>query len=156
MSQRPPIGLRYATAADEPFIIDSWMRCNKSHSPLVQHVDSRAYETHHRPLVRQLVERSQTFVAYATAVPDELVGFICGDRSADTGLVVHFVYVKRAYRRVGVARELLRGLGYERGEVITATHITYLQTEGRLRAYLVRNDPYLLYKQALEDVEDVA
>lgn len=97
-------------------------------------------------MVRCALVRAATAVAYPV-VPansqDEIAGWLCWERNGGE-LVVHFAYTQKLYRKMGVARELLKHAGWAPGEELTATHITHVYTDWtdvRVK-YRISNDPY--------------
>ncbi len=88
------IHLRDATEQDLPFLIDSWVRSCKTGSKHSK-----------RQVVREQLYDLGASVACWTEDPELIIGWRC---SADR--ILHYVYVKRDYRREGVARLLLGGL----------------------------------------------
>jgi hypothetical protein len=132
-----PIKVRQALDADLPFIFDSWLNALRPHGS-AKHILLPVYRDGQRRLMRKLVFRSQTRVAYAAEVPDEILGY-----SVVEGDTCHFVYVKGPYRRMGIATGLVKGLKWY-------THWTGAQ--GRLFTAHVglTYNPYLTNREGLE------
>lgn len=98
MSDAPAV--RPATAEDLIFIRSSWKtdfwkvhaRKSMSHKVYAQGQSAR---------IARLLLRSTALVAYFPQVPDEVLGWAVFE-----GDVLHYVYVKSSYRRVGIASGL--------------------------------------------------
>lgn len=60
------------------------------------------YKTGQNEIMDRLLGRGQVWVATLTEVPDEVLGWVCFDETA-----IHYVYVKQAYRRRGIATSLI-------------------------------------------------
>lgn len=57
--------------------------------------------------IDRLIERSFVTVAFFPEVPDEILGWACIEPDR---LALHFAFVKREYRRVGIGTGLVSGL----------------------------------------------
>jgi GNAT superfamily N-acetyltransferase len=99
-----PVGVRLATADDMRFVAASWF---ESYWKAVASQEGMDYLTAYRPgqdaLIRRLVGRSETIVAHAVDIPDEILGYAVLEDD-----VLHYVYVKSVYRRRGIATGLVR------------------------------------------------
>lgn len=98
-----PVTLRPALPTDRGFVVDSWLR-SYAGSPMAE-LAGRAYWTGHKRVVeRILAEGAPVHVACSIDDPGTLFGWAC------KGDALHYVYVKREFRRFGLARSLLRGM----------------------------------------------
>lgn len=88
--------------ADLPAVINAWVSEHR-HSPAARFVRDREYFADQRALVVDLLHSSFTLVACAPDDESHIYGFICYG-PANT---IHWVYVKSAYRRIGLADALL-------------------------------------------------
>jgi GNAT superfamily N-acetyltransferase len=117
---------RQHTPDDRDFIVSSWSSSFKrSHFAGMIHTDDWAAVMH--PQIRRVLERpdARAMVAYEKTDPAFLYGFIAGDTSLHVPVVedgqrkvytlpvVFYVFVKEAYRRVGIARGLFTALGVD-------------------------------------------
>lgn len=83
-------------------------------------------------LINTLIDRSSVVVVASAPVPDEIIGYAVVERD-----VAHYVYVKAAYRRAGIAKGLLRN------RVTRYTHTT--RAGNRVaRSLGITFDPYAL------------
>lgn len=106
------IEIREATPNDRPLIYATWLRSYRHGSLFPRHIpDPTFFEAHHN-VAEELLKRSTTLVAHPPGDPEVILGWACfetlepvGDKPS--GLAVHYVYVKPAFRRAGVARRLL-------------------------------------------------
>lgn len=125
---------RPATPADLRFVAHSWFESYRRGGGAPQ-VRFDTYKAGQGALIDRLLAAAPTTVAFNPIEPDEICGWMCGDRST-----IHFVYVKQAYRRMGIARALV-------SPVLAAgpafTHATRIGTSLASRAGLSFN-PYLL------------
>jgi hypothetical protein len=109
-----PFAMRPASEGDAPFIVDSWML---SYRPSAVARDAGgAYIRGQKAKIRRLLSRANILVACLPEDPETILGW-----SATEATVVHFVYVKREFRRLGIASSLLSPF---LGEATTYTHRT--------------------------------
>lgn len=123
------VSVRDMREGDLNFIRSSWLRSNARTVPQAL-VPSDAYFELHWEVAMGLLERPAVRCVMATDPNDDdhLVGWACGEPAgAARRPLLHFAYVKKPFRRHGVARLLVeRAVGAQLRDV-TATH---LPTEG--------------------------
>lgn len=95
--------MRLASSDDQRFIHSSW------HTTYWKTTAKRTtawdvYRDEMDKRIDRLLERSDTYVATAAEVPDEICGYAVLE-----GDVLHFAYVKSVYRGMGIAKGLVRG-----------------------------------------------
>ncbi len=119
-----PVGVRLATDEDLRFVASTWFRSVLESGVAVNQMPFNIFREGMEANIQRLLKRSTTRVAFATEVPDEILGYAVLDAVKDRapgieGLVsvpvCHHIYTKSAYRRQGVARSLL-------GDVKVLTH----------------------------------
>lgn len=139
----PPLTLREAEDGEANLLLNSWLMSYKAtkcgnrqervESAGAEEVVGRAmdparYFKGQQALISALAARRRVLVVCDAADPMFVVGWACGTLrelpDASKELVVDYVYVKHAYRKNGIARELFRGLGWAPGVPIIATHWT--------------------------------
>lgn len=102
MTSKPKVEVRPATPADLNFVHSSW---HTSYWKLYarHHIKWALYRHGQDALINRLTGRSHILVAYMPSLPDEILGWACIEYGT-----VHWVYVKASYRRLGIARGLVR------------------------------------------------
>ncbi len=96
------------TARLSPFILDSWLKSfRKSRKAGV--VPNNLYTPVYTETIRQLLSRCAQVL---TAV-DQILGWLCHERTSDGQPVVHYAFVKSRYRRRGILRSLLTAAGID-------------------------------------------
>lgn len=95
------VAIREAVAGDVPFVLNSWLQ-SFARAPFARLVPVDAYWRGHHELVLSVLGRSETRVACSPTDTDAIMGW-----SVTAPGVVHYVYVKFPYRRLGIARRLL-------------------------------------------------
>lgn len=136
MSEAPTFRIRPAVEADLPFVVHSWLHSYASTGAKAS--SSSVYWDHHPNLVKAALGRSSVLVACPDDDPESILGWICIDRVGKHGLI-HYVYVKHPFRRLGIASALLAPL---RPVPMCITHKTSVTEKMNLPSYWVHN-PYL-------------
>jgi hypothetical protein len=110
--------LRKASPEDLPFVLDATRRSLRDRYPWV-HVPEREWAAEIHPRLVALTNTSHTVIACDPDATDVIWGFaICEPESR----VLHYVYVKYAFRGWGIARALVASVWPDVGEVpIVAT-----------------------------------
>lgn len=105
-----PIAIRRARAYDVPFIFSSWLRSYKACRD--RHVAQAVYFKEHHKLIDALLRDATVLVATPQDDPDTILGW-----SVKSGDTLHYVYVKEAFRRLGIGKALV-------GEFDQHSHLT--------------------------------
>lgn len=86
------------------FVIDAWKRSFEG-APAVRGAEREHYRTEMTRAIRRLCDHAEIRVACDPTDEDTIVGFV-----AFTGGELHYVYVKRDFRGLGIAKDLLKGV----------------------------------------------
>lgn len=95
------IDTRRATSDDLRFVRDSWFESYRR-GGFAPEIGFDLFSEGHRHVIDCLTVDATVRVAYALNAPDEIVGWVCHGKD-----VVHYVYVKSAYRKLGIAEALV-------------------------------------------------
>jgi hypothetical protein len=143
------LALRAYRPGDEGVVYDPWWRqieCLTARDlhPRIFKMSASERQAHLDEVIRPLVLRCPPLVACATDCPSQVFGWICSEYQGDRR-VLHFIYVRNLWRRMGVATSLLKrsfpdGLG-ERP--IYITHPTRMMRHFAER-WQLRLNPYLV------------
>ena len=139
------IVIRPAHEGDMPYILGSWVsgtRRNHPHTPWTLHSESMNRR------IRALIRRGAAVdVAASPEDSNQIFGWVCFesftgvDRSVSR--CIHWLNVKRTYRRLGIGRLLLKHLNIELREPIIASDHSYIVHQLKDR-YTVTVVPQLL------------
>ena len=99
------VAFRQAEEKDVPYIKDSYAESYKD-APASRHIHAPIYKKGARRTIDALRERAECWVVTPPKYPDLLLGWAIVER-AQSGACVHYVYVKKAYRRAGVCTSLV-------------------------------------------------
>lgn len=106
MSSYKVIEMRSVSPEFEPYkalVLACWLRGLQHGSQFFKLIDSKTYWEVYAKVILNLLRRPECMVRIAVLEdePDTAIGW-----SAFEGGAVHFVYVRKSARRIGVAREL--------------------------------------------------
>lgn len=146
MSERElNIQLRHADIGDVPFIFNAWLRSFRS-APSVTTIHNHIYFAEHHKVLEKLLQSYNVIIAADKEDPKHIYGFIvAGQFQEDKDiLVVHYLYVKHTFRRLGIAKAMLKHFNIPSDNSFFYTHET---PSGRIIAkkYLGIYHPYLAY-----------
>lgn len=98
-----PIDLRLATPADMPFFYSATLQTYLYGSPHHRTIPAKVYFTEHARLLKKTVERpdAELLLAVLKEDPSVILGFLLWEPD-----IMHFTYVKRGFRQMGIARQL--------------------------------------------------
>jgi GNAT superfamily N-acetyltransferase len=106
----------YEPAGDENFVFHSWLQSHsedaKKQAPTGKRwaINPQLYYEAVRPVLRRIVghEDTRILIAVYPDAPDKIRGWICyAEREGFPVPVLHYVYVKHTWRKLGVARQLM-------------------------------------------------
>lgn len=124
------VSMRRATPEDGRFVADSWLRSYKG-AYHVKRVPAEVYWKQHRAVIAHAVDRSDVWIACDPHDPWTIWGWICAERDG-SALVVHYVYVKDAFRGFRVGSHLVKALCDE----APTTHVFYTADTKGARHFL--------------------
>lgn len=131
---------------DIPFIFSTWLKCYKHQSYFAKRIRYDTFFEHHHKIVDDILNRESISVKLAVLKDDEslILGYVAFEQDKDTA--IHFLFVKQAFRRMGIARALLNELDCDLNGV-TFSHWTY-DFDHILRKYPeMQYNPYLAFKE---------
>lgn len=104
---RLPLTIRPMRDVDAPIVYDSWSGAMADELGIEDREERRSFKRAQKPVVDGLIARGKVFVANPRKDEREVMGWIC----VEPPDVLHFVFVKKAYRRGSVARQLVEHAG---------------------------------------------
>jgi GNAT superfamily N-acetyltransferase len=108
-----------AREKDGNFIFSSWLKSWRPYTTL-----HNGYFTEQHDLIEKLIINNYAIVARVADDPTSILGYVVWGKSAGNH-VVHYVYVKHIYRRMGIGTDLLKDtFDGNKIECIHATHVT--------------------------------
>ena len=147
-----PIRFRTYAPEDRNFILNSWLKSYRK-SLSVKDVDQRVYFHNQADLVDALIQRSHVVVAVSEKDPTDIYGYIIREKVGSTN-VIHYIYVKKTYRLLGVGHHLLIAADCDPDKGMAYTHHTHVANKLRYK-YNALFNPYVLIFNDYEDKEEV-
>lgn len=87
-------------------IRNSWFTSSRAGGFVGQHTRPEVFNAGMNATIERLIYKHQPLVAALEAVPDEVVGWVCRELARP---VTHYVYVKHAFRGIGIGSVLVHG-----------------------------------------------
>lgn len=144
----PQVAYRVCTPQDLPLIWNSWLKSYRANNEMAKAVGADTYYRQHRVLIGELCNRSAILIACDPEYPDQIYGYAVYEVYNGPVLVMHYVYVKKTYRRFGIATELVHkarlSVHHPEGMPVGATHATYLWLDHLKDRWHMWFNPYLL------------
>jgi hypothetical protein len=129
--------IRDASEADVPFIFNSWLKSYRN-SSACRSVTNPVYFAFQHRLIEDLLQHSFVKVVHAASDSNQLLGYIVyGEQEGIK--IIHYVYVKHAFRNMGMCKMMLQDSGVVGGFY---THETPSGARAAEKLQLVYN-PYL-------------
>ena len=113
-----PVAIRdYDKTSDEDFLYSTWMK-SYSESSWGRSIPVPLYNIGQRKRIDRIMENPKTYILVACqeGTPELIFGYMVGELPS----IIHYLYVKNAYRNSGIAHRLLYHLG--NSPIITYTH----------------------------------
>lgn len=159
MTTELPIRIRGVLPDDVTFVIKTWLRDYRDEVP--RSCTDKTYYHEHQEVIGYLSSRSIMKVACDINIPSIIYGFAVGKAIPEGKvLVLHYVYLRPEWRRLGIGTELIRSLGYESGWEIVASHwktkaLQWMTLPGEhkyrpiKRFPFIEHNPYILHRRDL-------
>jgi hypothetical protein len=137
----PPILLRQMREPDESFVFNSWLRSYRKGVPTAP---SNIYYFGQHKVISDILKRSLVMLAIDPEDHEHIYGWVCYEpRELMTGL--HYVYVKHAFRRLGIASTLIdyvKKQCMDSGSDVCYTSRTWAGTQLARKRALIFNDRF--------------
>lgn len=141
------VEVRLIKPSEKAFVIDGWLKNMIKGSGMLKYVPAKIAKKHHIATIEKIIGQGGVYVAYSPEDEDHVLGFIVFDVNFRTP-VIHFAYVKKIYRKFGVATELLRQvMARSNSNLGDPAYFTQLTTAREARMFFERygliHNPYL-------------
>lgn len=98
------VKMRAPTATDLPLIFSSWLKSYRK-SDFGKRFTNEIYFDGHKKVIERVLARSKVVIAGDVDDPTQIYGWVCFEENPVR--VLHYVYVKQAYRALGIASLLI-------------------------------------------------
>ena len=118
--QALPFAIRRASGEDAAFVFAYWLQDYFERSRFAKGISKTDFMRFHHLVLERVIARSVVYVACDTEAPEVAYGFIVVEGDA----TLHYLYVKRRFRRQGVAAALMAAAGLRSASSFIFTHLT--------------------------------
>lgn len=114
---------RQARMSDYPFIARSYLRSNYA-SPQTRAMIPEVYYPEYKAKLEYMVASGQVIIACSTEDDDQIFGFCIAGLFANQ-ILLHYLYVKLPFRKLGIATSLATLVSPELGHPNVFTFVTH-------------------------------
>ena len=139
-----PILFRPLAYEDKAFVFNSWLKSFRN-GFFCKNVDNTIYFLNHHKIVDSCTLKGKTIVCCNADDPKIIYGYVCYEE-IEGQFVLHYVYVKNIYRKLGLAKQLLQRTGHDFNVLGCYTHQTIVGVQKEEQYNLVYH-PYLLFNR---------
>jgi len=104
------VQIRDKVPSDEDFIFDSWLNNYQATSYFAKRMKKQTFMKFHPLIANAIMLRPTTVCKIAGDEDFTIYGYIIAEPFPDAP-VVHYLYVRPEYQRLGIARKLFEALG---------------------------------------------
>jgi hypothetical protein len=114
---------QYIAATDKAFVYSTWLRNYKHSSYFAKRIKPHVFFKGHQAVIDHLLNKNscKVFIASPKNDSETILGYLACEPSLS---VVHFTFVKEAFRNMGIAKALFKEAGVDTSKIIL-THWTY-------------------------------
>lgn len=136
------IEVRDAYIEDVPFVFATLLRSYRHASNFARKISNEVFYKYHHMFLDTCLKRpgSRVLVAHPKGEPDVILGYLLTETQVDGLEVIHYSYVKKSFRQMGVARALWAKLEKKK---YTITHYT-ADADWIVKKYDLIYNPYRL------------
>jgi hypothetical protein len=126
---------------DKNFIYSSWLN-SFQHKGFAKNIEPSIYFANHQLVIDNLLQNAKVRVACMPETPEDIIGYVVYDIVGGIHCT-HFTYVKNTFRRLGVAKTLIKDSGLDPRVASLYTHFTPVMALIQYKLKMVYH-PYLL------------
>lgn len=141
-SETLPFRIRPATSEDVSFLFSSWLKSLRDSGVASRGISNTIFFEGQHKLIEKILQNASVHVACSVDNPAQLYGYIVAEKIEGI-FVMHYIYVKHTFRRMGIGQALLNSFSHDSGAASCATHLTRMG-ERLLVKYNFIYHPYLI------------
>ena len=105
------VSIRAVRDTDMALVYSTWLRSYRFNSNFAKKLSNKVYYEWHHKVIERLFGRGAFCLMACDASDNNIVfGYLVGERSG-IGNIIHFIYIKKAFRGLGIMRQLLSASG---------------------------------------------
>lgn len=144
--------IRNASEKDVPFIFNSWLKSFKS-SVFATQISPLIYFENHHKIIEELLKICKVSIICSSQDESQIFGYMVSQKIEEVN-VVHYIYIKEPYRKLGLAKHVLNYNNIKLTEAFFYTHKTKLASVLDKKYKLIYN-PYLSFCNYLIESKNV-
>lgn len=104
----PEIEVRAAYIEDVPFLFATLLRSYRHASNFARRISNDVFYKYHHAFLDACLKRngSKVLVAHPKGEPDVILGYLLTEALPSGEEIIHYTYVKKSFRQMGIARAL--------------------------------------------------
>lgn len=130
------IEIRAAEKEELNFVLHSWLRSLRSSSYYHRKIPSKTFYDSHTKIIQGILERGHCLVVNPINHATIIVGYIIFEHGDDETVILHYVYVKEHYRKMGLSKFLIETVACDREKI--ATHHNEWIKDTTFNPYLLK------------------
>lgn len=142
-----PVTYRDYREDDEGFLYNSWLRSFRDGSKWAEEIPGQIYFANHKQVIARLLQDSGIVIAANPESDDQIFGYGVYQPMSGGVTVLHYLYVKQPYRRLGIGTALTRVIkqlsAHDPELPMVASHVSGMWDRLRVKWNLVYN-PYVI------------
>lgn len=142
-SLKSQVQIRNAIESDVPFIFNSWLKSYRG-ANAAKNISNPVYFDFQHQAIESLLKRSQVFVLCSPDDQSQVFGYVVCEKLEDID-IVHYIYIKYAFRGMGLGQMLLKHANIDAQVGGFYTHETHSTVKLAQNSKFVYN-PYLAVK----------
>lgn len=143
-----PTHIRQGTIDDASFIYSSWLRSYRDHSSYADFIPKEIYYKCQARVIENLLKNCGVSIACNPEDNEQIFGYVVYSPSNIGVSIIHYIYVKHPYRRLGIATTLKEYVKHEtchdNALPLVATHETGMLKTTFAEKWNIIFNPYLL------------
>lgn len=139
--------IRPAKSTDINRIYSDWLRSYRQNSTSMKELPEKVFFDEHRRVINGILKTGTVLVLADCADDYVVAGFICFESD-----VLHYIYVKKDFRKLGLASELMEAANFKRGRELLTSHSVYSFAPVQFfKNYLTTFNPYKAFRRYILD-----
>jgi hypothetical protein len=139
----PEVSIRSATEDDHGFILNSWLKSYYDTADLSPRISREVFFKNEGKIIKELLRTELIKVICNPHDETHIYGYACYN---DTPVTLHYIYVKQPFRKMGLAKNLLRDY-LESEDVIVSYSTSRIKRFGK--HYNFKYNPYVRFNHDL-------
>lgn len=139
-----PIAHRMMNPKDSSFLYSTWLKSYRQ-MPYAQNVSNETFFFHHKQTIEKILSNPNTIVKVICedTDPNHIYGYSVIEKYGEAS-IIHYIYIKHAYRKLGLAKELLIDQIPLLGTKLTFVSHESRHHKGLKDKFKIEYNPYLI------------